>query len=317
MSFEEFYNKLNPELKKYYKIICPVFPKFLIPFIESKTLQRLDKISYFCGSFYGSPFIFNFKYDVSRLEHSISTALIVWMHTFDEMQTLAALFHDATTPAFSHVIDYLNGDALTQESTELDLVEYLKRNDPELLELFKNKGVDIRKVANFKDYSLVDNERPRMCADRLDYIFVANLAWSREVSIEEVRELYKNVIISKNEDGLDEFSVIDICSADRLVELNDIVNLMTKWKCEYTSMNMLALMVSKLISKGIICYDDLFVLTDLDVYKLIEEECKKDSDFDKLYREFKALPFDNSITSGLTKDRKINPLVKDLRYSTF
>ena len=42
-----------------------------------------------------------------------------------------------------------------------------------------------------------------------------------------------------------------------------------------------------------------------------------EEDFDKLYREFKALPFDNSLTDGLTKDRKINPLVKDLRYSTF
>lgn len=308
---------INPEIRKYYKIICPVFPKFLLPFIETKTMQRLSDISYFCGAYYGSKFIYNFKYDISRLEHSISTALIVWAHTFDPYQTLAALFHDATSPAFSHVVDYLNGDALTQESTELDLIEYLSKYDPETLKLFERKGIDIKKVANFKDYSLVDNERPRMCADRLDCIFLANLAWSKELELDEVKSLYENIIIVKNEEGLEEFSIIDLISADRIVELNDIINNMTRWQGDYNSMMLLASMVRILINKRIIAYEDLFVLTDVVVYGLIEKESQKDEELDKLYKEYKALPFDNTITKNLTKDRNINPLVRKHRYSTY
>lgn len=47
MKFNEYYENLNPEIKEYFKIISSHFPKFLIPFIESKTLMRLKDVSYF------------------------------------------------------------------------------------------------------------------------------------------------------------------------------------------------------------------------------------------------------------------------------
>ena len=138
MNFNKYYENLNPELKEYFGIISNNFPKFLIPFIESKTLIRLNDVSYFCGALNASPYVYDFKYDISRLDHSISCALHVWNQSYNDILTLAALFHDATTPALSHVIDYLNGDYINQESTELNLEEYLFYNDKELLNYFKN-----------------------------------------------------------------------------------------------------------------------------------------------------------------------------------
>ena len=44
MKFNEYYENLNPEIKEYFKIISSHFPKFLIPFIESKTLMRLKDV---------------------------------------------------------------------------------------------------------------------------------------------------------------------------------------------------------------------------------------------------------------------------------
>ena len=36
MKFNEYYENLNSEIKEYFKIITHHFPKFLIPFINSK-----------------------------------------------------------------------------------------------------------------------------------------------------------------------------------------------------------------------------------------------------------------------------------------
>ena len=148
MKFNEYYENLNPEIKEYFKIISSHFPKFLIPFIESKTLMRLKDVSYFCGAINASSKVYNFKYDISRLDHSISCALHVWNFTYNDILTLAALFHDATAPALSHVVDYLNGDYLNQESTELNLEEYVKTYDPELFNYFKRIGVNIKEISN-------------------------------------------------------------------------------------------------------------------------------------------------------------------------
>ena len=38
--------------------------------------------------------------------------------TKDKKATLAGLFHDIATPSFKHCVDFLNGDYMTQESTE-------------------------------------------------------------------------------------------------------------------------------------------------------------------------------------------------------
>ena len=209
MSFEEYYNSLNSEIAEYFNIIYPTFPTFLIPFIESKSFARLNKVSYFCGAEQGSKSVYNFKYSISRLDHSISTALHVWAKTFDYYSSLAALFHDVTTPALSHVIDYLNKDYLKQESTELDIEKYLMKNDPKLLNFMKSYKLDIDRIFNYKYNSLIDLDRPKLCADRIDFIFLTNLAWTRNITIDEIKDLYNHLYLEINEDGVMEFAVDD------------------------------------------------------------------------------------------------------------
>ena len=76
----------------------------------------------------------NFKEYITRYDHSINVALITWKCTYSKEQTLAALFHDVATPCFSHVIDYMNKDYETQESTE-EYTERIIKQDLLLLEL--------------------------------------------------------------------------------------------------------------------------------------------------------------------------------------
>lgn len=84
--FNKYYNNLIPEIKEYFKILSSCIPNFLIPYIETNTMLRLKDISVFCGMEYGKKDLYNFKYYISRLDHSISTSLIVWNFSKDKKQ---------------------------------------------------------------------------------------------------------------------------------------------------------------------------------------------------------------------------------------
>lgn len=316
MKFNEYYNNLNPEIKEYFNIICPVFPKFLLPFIESKTLMRLKDISYFCGAIHASNKVYNFKYDISRLDHSISCALHVWNHTYDDIATLRALFHDATTPALSHVIDYLNKDYLKQESTELNLEEYIKKNDIKLYNYFKLVGINIKEISNFKESSIVDLDRPKLCADRLDFIFLNNLSWSRLINLDDIKTIYNHLIVQKNEDGKEEFAFDDIDIADKVVELNDIINNMTKQTDDYEEMNILSLIIKRLIDLNKITYNDLYILNDNEIFKIIENNLN-DNYINNYYILYKTMEENKKPTQNEIKNRKLDPLVLNNRYTNY
>ena len=119
----KYLERLNPILKEYYNILSNEFPEFLIDYIETPRMQKQDRISCSCGTYYSKMFNINLWY--SSLEHSIAVALVIYHFTHDKKQTLAGLFHDISTPAFKHCIDLMNNDYETQESTE----DLTKTND--------------------------------------------------------------------------------------------------------------------------------------------------------------------------------------------
>ena len=313
--FTDYYQNLNPEIKEYFQILSPVFPRFLIPFIETDTMIRLKDIGYFCGMDYGNQEIYDFKFYLSTLDHSISTALMVWGRTFNEKMTLAALFHDSGSPTTRHVIDYYNKDHIKQESTEIDLEKFLTK-DKELMRLLKLYNYNLKDLANFKNMPLIDNKRPKLCADRLDGIFLTSLVWAQNTNITEIKRLYENIIIEKNEKNIDEFSFIDICDADRLVELNEIIDNLTHSDEDYFSMTYLAEIIDILIKKALIKYEDLFTLTDKELFAIIKKSLDI-KDVASLYQKFLSLETNSNITRFIIKKRNIDPLILQVRYSSF
>ena len=243
--FNRYYANLHPELKSYFEILSPEFPKFLIPYINTQIMQRLDRIGYFCGMTRASKAIYNFKYELSRLDHSISSALIVWHFTSDKTQTIAALFHDVGTPAFAHVIDYLNKD-YTHQSTEIDLTDILY-NDSILKCLLLRDQIDIEDIIDYKQFSLVDNQRPKICADRLDGIFLTSLVWTQKTNLEEIEKIYQQIDIDFNLDGEPEYYFMDEKSVFRLIELNDEITKLCYSDEDFYMMTLLANIVKKLI----------------------------------------------------------------------
>ena len=74
----------------------------------------------------------------------------------------------------------MNGDSLTQESTEEKTTDFIK-NSIEIMTLLKRDGIKLEEVKDYKIYPLADNETPRLSADRFEYTFSSGLSFFRTV----------------------------------------------------------------------------------------------------------------------------------------
>ena len=174
-------------------------PQFLQEFAATPPMQRLQNVGMNCGCEYTAfPLFKNLEY-YSRFDHSLGAALIVWHFTADEKQTLAALFHDVTTPVFSHVVDFLNGDYLQQESTEAGIAETLAAS-PEVQELLAKYGIAVEEISDYHCYPIADNDAPALSSDRLEYT-MGNLLNYHLASLAELRELYEDLTVGEDENG--------------------------------------------------------------------------------------------------------------------
>ena len=77
-----YLDNLNEEVREYFKILSPVFPKWLLEYINTKEMQRIGTINLSCGTCYSK--MCSYKYWYSNLDHSVGVALIIWHFTHDK-----------------------------------------------------------------------------------------------------------------------------------------------------------------------------------------------------------------------------------------
>lgn len=284
-------------------------PKYLLQYLDVDSLNRLKKICYFCGMDYASKDIYDFKYRISRYDHSISTSLITAMFSNDKKEVIAALFHDIATPVFSHVIDYMNHDYNKQESTEEKTGEIIY-SDKQLISLLKKDGISVDDIINFKKYSLVDLNRPSLCADRLDGIILSSLSWTKKIDLIDVKSILANLKIFVNENNDLEIGC-NYETAKYLVELEQEINNYCHSDYDNYMMNLLSILTKYIIDFNVIKYDDLYKLNEEEMFDIFEEFAKKDLYFDKLYYIFKNIKKEDIKLTKFpdVKKRVINPLI--------
>ncbi len=310
-----YWNNLNKEIKEYFKILSPEFPEWLNEYINTPEVIRLDGIGQSNGTLYTK--VYNDRYYYSSLTHSIGVALIIWHFTHDKKQTLSGLFHDIATPTFKHCIDFMNGDSEVQESTE-ERTEQIIQNSKEIMALLERDKIDLKEVSDYKIYPIADNNTPRLSADRFEYTLSGGLYQTRVFELENIRQYYNNIIITKNEDGLDELAFKDLKICESFI--HDISKLWPRWVEDEVRlcMQFIADIIKSMNKKGFITIDDLYVLSENDVIKMIQT-CKdhyiRDA-FENYQNATRAFVYksdepNNEIycTSVKGKKRYINPLV--------
>ena len=266
----KYFSNLNSLRKEYFKILSPVFPKWLLEYIDTPEIQRLSGISMLCGTDYSK--IFNYKSFNSTLDHSVGVALIIWNFTKEKKQTLAGLFHDIATPAFKHCIDFMNGDSEHQESTE-ERTEQIINNSKQIMALLKRDGINIKDVCDYHIYPIADNNTPRLSADRFEYTFSNGLFSYEAWDLDEVSKYYNDITILKNEDGIEElgFKTPSICKQ----YLHTILPIFANYDDDNvrTVMQFFADIIKSMNIKGYITVDDLYKLSEKEVINLITN-CK-------------------------------------------
>ncbi len=316
---KEYFENLNPTIKEYFKILNEEIPEFLYDYINTKPMLRLNTVSALVGSDYVKFINVNFPY--TSLSHSIGVALIIWHFTHDKKQTLSGLFHDIATPAFKHCIDFLNGDYETQESTEELTTEIIKNSD-EIMSLLNRDGITLEEVKDYKIYPIADNETPKLSADRLEYTFSDAFTITNAFNLDDIKEIYDNLSVLKNEDGIEEIGFTDLKIAEKfeegasklwfLLQTNE-----DKLKCQF-----IADTVKKMNEKGLIYKKDLYNLSEKEILNMIENcEYKEISEPFKKFREALKInegeepPKDKYVVNLKVKKRYIIALVNKNRVT--
>ena len=304
-----------PMIQKYFKVLSPEFPDFLLEYIHTPEMQKQSKISVTSGTIYSKMFD---EIWYSSLHHSVAVALIIWNFTKDKKQTLSGLFHDIATPVFKHCIDFMNGDHEKQESTE-ELTTQIIQNSKEIMALLNRDGIKLEEVCDYHIYPIADNETPQLSADRLEYTLSNGLGVREKIwDLDTIKEIYQDIEVQENEEGIPELGFKHKELAEKFVKT------MSKLSCIYVgnetkySMQFIADIVKKMYEQKLITKKDLYTLSEKEVIQKIENcpignisNCFKKWENATQIKESDELPKDKYAVDIKVKQRYIVPLVEE------
>lgn len=304
------------EVKQLHNIFSKEFPEFLIPFFDAKEIKRLHKVWQNCWSDYCK--FFNYKQFISRLDHSVGVALIIYNFTKDPKQTLAWLFHDISHAVFWHSADFSKWDALTQSSSEI-YVDYILENSEIISRELNNLWISLDEVRDYTIYPIADNHAPMLSSDRLEYTLATSFLRTYVWDIDKVSQVYNDIAIVTNEIWEIELWFNNINLAKDFAILS-VKNCSTQFS-SYDAITQMAILweILKLVVQK-------WYYTELDLYKITESEIidfltnSKDyylNEFWKFYTTFDKYKIhdvkpdtENFVFSTVSKKRYIDPLVK-------
>jgi uncharacterized protein len=154
----------------------------LLALMNTQAMQRLGGVLQ-----HGVTALLEITRPTSRLEHSVGVMLLARRMGAGLEEQIAALLHDVSHTAFSHVIDYVFNDHQRQGYHERMKAPYLERSDvPQVLGSFE---YDWRAFLDEKSFPLLEQPAPALCADRLDYFLRDSLGLELASEAEIARAL--------------------------------------------------------------------------------------------------------------------------------
>ena len=312
-----YLENVDKRIIEYLNILEPDFPVWLNDYINTKELLSQKYISVTCGTIYSNLFESNFFF--SSLDHAVAVALIVWHFTRDKKQTLSGLFHDIATPAFKHCVDFLNGDYMTQESTE-DLTTQIIKNSSEIVKLLERDNIKISEIDDYHIYPIADNDTPKLSADRLEYSLSNALFTYGLLDIESIKEIYNDIEIQENSENEMELGFKTKKIARKFVKVTSRLSIIYREDRTRYSMQFIADILKQLSNENKISKHDLYNLKESEVIDIIESS--KYNDVFNLWKNAtkvktsKEEPKDVYYVHHGAKIRYIDPLVNGERISS-
>jgi uncharacterized protein len=178
-----YFMMINDRIYGSFEITEPV----ILDLLNSNAMQRLEGVLQ-----HGITGLMNITSRTTRFEHSLGVMLLVKQMGGDTAEQIAALLHDISHTALSHVIDFVYPRCHSQSYHEEKKGWFMSRSDiPAILTRY---GYDWRDFLMEEDYPLLEQPAPALCSDRLDYFFRDSLDL-KLISLDEIHSLLKHLIV--------------------------------------------------------------------------------------------------------------------------
>lgn len=130
--------------------------------INTKVVQRLKNIHQ--G---GAIYLVNPNWNITRYEHSVGTMIFIKMIGGTLEEQIAALLHDISHTAFSHVVDFALNKS--NEDYHEEIFERIVESS-DIPKILTKYGYDYKDILyNDNKWTLLERSAPALCADRIDY----------------------------------------------------------------------------------------------------------------------------------------------------
>ena len=297
---------------EHYTLYHNEIPAVLAACEAAPCMRRLQNVGMNCGCEYTAFPRFRDLAPYSRFDHSLGVARIVWRFTHDEKQAVAGLLHDVASPVFAHVVDFLHGDYLVQESTE-DGTEAIIARDETLLRALKNANLTVGDVCDYHRYPIADNDSPRLSADRLEYT-LGNLLNYRIRTLDAVKAMYEDLTVGDAEDGKPELTFRTPAIAKDFTEASLVCSEIYVSAEDRYAMKMLSEVLKTALERGVLTEADLMTTEPAVIEKLLSDETTRAAW--RNYRRFSAMLCADAPWGGAAwrqipaKKRYIDPLIE-------
>jgi hypothetical protein len=259
--------------------IISIKEKVILDLMRTKAMERLKGVNQ------GGPLVLLktnpelASYRTTRFEHSVGVYLLLKKFNASLEEQVAGLLHDISHMVFSHATDFIFDRGVQQDYHE-NFYEKMIMNS-EIPTILKKHNIDISRILNIENFTLLETELPDLCADRIDYFL-------RDMCI------YDDVIREKHNEILNDLTVFDgelifknkktaKLFAEKYIEVN------TRFYCNAFQAALFKLVseVLKLaIQKNVITEADLFT-TDSEVLNKLTKS--KDKEISNLLKRISYL----------------------------
>jgi HD superfamily phosphohydrolase len=166
----------------------PITEPILLQLMQSAAMQRLKGVLQ-----HGISGLIGITQPISRFEHSLGAMLLVRRLGATLEEQIAAMLHDVSHTAFSHVIDYVVDGHDSQSYHDEKKAEYVAQTD--IPELLAGHGYEWHDFVHEENFPLLEQPAPRLCADRLDY-FLRDSQGLRLAATADIRFALDHLVVA-------------------------------------------------------------------------------------------------------------------------
>lgn len=177
---------------------CTIAEPVILALLQSQAVQRLHGVLQ-----HGITALLGHTRAITRFEHSCGALLLVRRLGGPVREQVAALLHDVSHTAFSHVIDHVFNAHGPRSYHEQQKEAWLARSDvPGILHVH---GLDWTEFLDDEPFPLLEQPSPRLCADRLDY-FLRDASALDILSANDVQGILQHLVVRAGRLAVDDLA---------------------------------------------------------------------------------------------------------------